>query len=342
MAPRKEAHQEGSHVNSSTSGVRGPEQAAMLEAAIKQIPGVASVSVNCGADGEVTAIDILVEGRVQSRRIVRDVESACTTHLGRRLPLEAVSITRGRGGPARSLKRGALVPERVGPATQSAMGILAPDVSVSPASGDEARAGGARGTANGESGAPEGAGQQGADARKAAPKKYKVVSGETVASQGTDKPREDGRGRAVGDEELRLEPRIGLKRLGVNVYSDRIHAVVELSYGPRTFVGEEDDLPNEDNRFKVPAAAALKALDKAFGGLVGLSVDDVQLCRLSGRETAVVLATIGSPWGDVPSTGASYVTRSEEEAVIRALLHAVNRCVTLTYGGEEYYDEDVG
>ncbi|MGE5594068.1 MAG: hypothetical protein ACM3X3_10375 [Betaproteobacteria bacterium] len=345
MAPRKEARHEGSDVNGMVSGVRGPEQAAMLEAAIRQIPGVASVSVDCGADGEVTAIDILVEGRVQSRRIVRDVESACTAHLGRRLPLEAVSITRGRSGSARSVRQRALVPERLSRATSGAMGTLAPDAPQSPVSGDAARAGGVRVTVSGESGegrAPEDAGQQGADAKAPAVKKYRVVSGAGTASPGGDKPREGWRARTSGDEEMRPEPRIGLKRLGVNVYSDRIHAVVELSYGPRTFTGEEDDLPNEDNRFRVPAAAALKALDKAFGGLVGLSVDDVQLCRLSGRETAVVLATIGSPWGDVPSTGASYVTRSEEEAVIRALLHAVNRCVTLTYGGEEFYDEDVG
>lgn len=333
MAPRRGTRQEH-------RAGRIPEQAVALEAAIRQISGVASVSVTCGPEGQVTAIDILVEKGVQSRRIVRDVESACTAHLGHRLPSEAVSITRERGGTARASRQKKTLTER-----PDEMAVVE---TVIAASGQTSGYGG--GTHEGPSSTvgSDGGGMQN-DATPASPgveapvvKKYRVVSRASAARGGVEKPRKTGRVRERGEEDLRPEPRIGMKRLGVNVYPDRIHAMVELSYGPRTFVGEEDDLPNEDNRFRVPAAAALKALDKAFGGLVGLSVDDIQLCRLSGRETAVVLATIGSPWGDVPSTGASYVTRSEEEAVIRALLHAVNRCVTLTYGGEEFYEEDIG
>ena len=333
MAPRKGTRQE-------RGAGRIPEQAAALEAAIRQISGVASVSVNCGPDGQVTAIDILVEKGVQSRRIVRDVESACTAHLGHRLPSEAISVTRERGGTARASKQKKTLTERPD-------GMAVVETVVAASGQTPEHAGGTREGPSSTSGS-DGGGMQD-DATPASPgigapvvKRYRVVSGKSTAPGDAEKPRRGGPSREGGEEELRPEPRIGMNRLGVNVYPDRIHAMVELSYGPRTFVGEDDDLPNDDNRFKVPAAAALKALDKAFGGLVGLSVDDIQLCRLSGRETAVVLATIGSPWGDVPSTGASYVTRSEEEAVIRALLHAVNRCVTLTYGGEEFYEEDIG
>ncbi|MGE5586776.1 MAG: hypothetical protein ACM3ZO_00940 [Clostridia bacterium] len=333
MAPRQ-----GTHHERGAEGV--PGQAAALEAAISQISGVASVSVSCDPEGRVSAIDVLVEKGVQSRRIVRDVESACTAHLGRRLPSEAISITRGRGGVARSSRRKGLLP---GPSVGlAATGTVMAGHGVTAGYGDSAYEGP---PSTAESGA---AGAEG-DAVPARPgtegpvvKKYRVVSRADTAAGRVERPRRDSSERESSDEELRPEPRIGMKRLGMNVYPDRIHAMVELSCGSKTFIGEEDDLPNEENRFKVPAAAALKALDKAFGGLVGLSVDDIQLCRLSGRKTAVVLATIGSPWGDVPSTGASYVTRSEEEAVIRALLHAVNRCVTLTYGGEESYEEDAG
>ncbi|MDI7247660.1 MAG: hypothetical protein QME92_09375 [Bacillota bacterium] len=334
MAPRKGTRRERGEG-------RIPEQAAALEAAIRQISGVASARVDCGPDGEVTGIDILVEKGVQSRSIVRDIESACAAHLDHRLPSEAISITREGRGEARRVKRRKTAPK---PSEATA----AADMTVA-ASGRTAEGPGRAhaGRATSRPRRDDGSVQDDvtpAGSRVEAPvvKKYRVVSGTSVASGREAKPRKGGRSREIGEEELRPEPRIGMKRLGVNVYPDRIHAMVELSYGPRTFVGEEDDLPNDDNRFKVPAAATLKALDRAFGGLVGLSVDDIQLCRVSGRETAVVLATIGSPWGDVPSTGASYVTRSEEEAVIRALLHAVNRCVTLTYGGEEYYEEDVG
>ncbi|MCR4402069.1 MAG: hypothetical protein NUW12_04690 [Firmicutes bacterium] len=331
------APQRGTRHERGAEGV--PEQAAALKAAISQISGVASVSVSSDPEGRVSAIDVLVEKGVQSRRIVRDVESACAAHLGRRLPSEAITITRERAGAMYGRRAGL----RPGPAVGLALGGAETGVCSAPAGhGDgvrDDRVPGADGAAYAVVGGelPTSPGTE-----VSAVKKYRVVSRSSTAAGRAERPPRGGGEREGGEDDVRPDPRIGVKRLGVNVYPDRIHAMVELSCGSKTFVGEEDDLPNEQNRFRVPAAAALKALDKAFGGLVSVSVDDIQVCRLSGRKTAVVLATIGSPWGDVPSSGASYVTRSEEEAVIRALLHAVNRCVTLTYGGEDSYEEDAG
>ena len=330
MAPRKGTRQD-------RGAGQASERAAGLEAAISQITGVASVRVSCGPAGEVTGIDILMEKGVQSRRVVRDVESACAAYLGHRLSSESVTVARaGRGAAKRSKRNGPALGQREAgaaeamgaPAGQGAEHVRGGDDDAPPASARD------RGRA------PRDVSSEGRGSEAPVVKRYRVVSRAGRGASGGEKPAKASRARSSGEEEIRPDPRIGVRRMGVNVYPNRIHAMVELSYGPRTFVGEDEDLPGDDSRFRVPATATLKALDQAFGGLVGLSVDDIQVCRLSGRETAVVLATVGSPWGDVPSTGASYVTRSEEEAVIRALLHAVNRCVTLTYGGEEYYEED--
>ncbi|MFZ5923880.1 MAG: hypothetical protein ACOYW4_01405 [Bacillota bacterium] len=317
MTPREERGQANHRSEASEKGLA-------LEAAIRRIKGVASVKVSCGRAGEVTGINVLIGKGAGSKRIIRDVESACMAHLGHRLGAGALSVTRVPGG---SEKRKAAS----GGAQPASSGVPQPSSGRPGAQSTDAS------SPEGHSGVEPGADadSEGLGGKRLAVRKYRVISRSGVTAGGkAGYPEPDRRQKGDG-EDPRSEPRIGVRQVGINVYPNRIHAAVELACAGRTFTGEHDGIPTDENRFNVPVSAALKALDQAFGGLVGVSVDDVQLCRLSGRKTAVVLATIGAPWGDVPSTGASYATRSEEEAVIRALLHAVNRCVTLTYGGEE-------
>ncbi len=312
MAPRR-----------SRAGAEGDrelvEKSLALEAAIGRIRGVVSAKVTCAPTGEVAAVDVLVKG-ASSKRIIRDIESACMAHLGRRLPSEALGVTRVPDEAAKGKRR-------LAAALEAAADAAGSSVRDAGEPGGEATEGAAAGAVAAEA--------------VQAPKRYRVISRRGAGPAGARASRATARlargprsGEDEADEDLGFGARIGVGRVGISVYPDRVHATVELVCAGRSFSGECEGLPSEDKRFDVPVGAAMKALDRAFGGLVGISVDDVQVCRLSGKKTAVVLATVGSPWGDVPSTGASYATRSEEEAVIRALLHAVNRCVTLTYGGE--------
>ncbi len=303
-----------------------------LEAAIRRINGVVSAKVNRSSTGEVVGVNVLVGSGAGTKRVVRDVESACMAHLGRRLDADALSVTRA----PRSSPKTRISPGKDRNLRPDSGAARAQPVDTAPGAAEAGEAGGMA-SDDGAGGASETRAPADSEPSSVKPggiRRYRVVS-----AGGRDLKREAGEARPdqIGegdDEDSRSEPRIGVRQVGINVYRNRIHATVELACAGRTFTGECDGIPTEENRFSVPVNATLRALDHAFGGLVGVSVDDVQVCRLSGRRTAVVLATVGAPWGDVPSTGASYATRSEEEAVIRALLHAVNRCVTLTYGGE--------
>lgn len=317
MTPREERGQANHKSDASEKGLA-------LEAAIRRIKGVASVKVSCGWAGEVTGINVLIRKGAGSKRIIRDVESACMAYIGHRLGAGALSVTRAPDGSEKrsSASDGAQAANSGVPLPSSGT----PEVRSNGAS-LPAGHGGVEPSADADS--------EGLGGKRSTVKKYRVISRLGAASRAAAGRAEPGPGHRGTEDGSRSEPRIGVRQVGINVYPNRIHAAIELACAGRTFTGEYDGIPTDENRFNVPVSAALRALDRAFGGLVGVSVDDVQLCRLSGRKTAVVLATVGAPWGDVPSTGASYATRSEEEAVIRALLHAVNRCVMLTYGGVE-------
>ncbi|MEW6230061.1 MAG: hypothetical protein AB1700_18590, partial [Bacillota bacterium] len=215
MTPREERGQADHRSEVSEKGLA-------LEAAIRRIKGVASVKVSCGRAGEVTGINVLIGKSVGSKRIIRDVESACMAHIGHRLGAGALSVTRVPGG---SEKRNSAS----GGAKTASSGV--PQLS---SGGPEARRTDA--SSEGHSGAEPGADADSEElgGKRPAVKKYRVISRIGAASQAKARHAESGPGRRGNEDDPRSEPRSGVRQVGINVYPNRIHAADELACARRT------------------------------------------------------------------------------------------------------------
>lgn len=132
--------------------------------------------------------------------------------------------------------------------------------------------------------------------------------------------------------DLRLHPRAIL----VNHGGTRAEVKVELiSDEGEVFAGQSSGIQSEAQRLRLIAAAALSALEDYFGAVCSFILDDVVLFDISSRFTGVLVGvTVVTPEGEEGLVGSALVKRDTGEAVVAAVLNAVNRRLVLTTGAQ--------
>lgn len=104
-----------------------------------------------------------------------------------------------------------------------------------------------------------------------------------------------------------------------------ITASVTLVHGGRTEVGEATAPATQSGVQRSVASATLRALEQLTYRRVRLDVDHLEVARLGADRTVLVALTLVSPGGSERLTGAAGVREDVRQAVIRAVLDAVNR-----------------
>ncbi|HHW15400.1 MAG TPA: hypothetical protein GXX28_10790 [Firmicutes bacterium] len=132
--------------------------------------------------------------------------------------------------------------------------------------------------------------------------------------------------------DLRLHPRAILVSNG----GARAEVKVELiSDDGEIYAGQASGIQSEAHRWRLIAKAALAALEDYFGSVCEFILDDVVLFDISTRFTGVLVGiTLVTPEGEEGLVGSALVKRDAGEAVVRAVLNAVNRRLVLTTGAQ--------
>ncbi|HHV61490.1 MAG TPA: hypothetical protein GXX51_02475 [Firmicutes bacterium] len=149
--------------------------------------------------------------------------------------------------------------------------------------------------------------------------------------------------RVSGDESLEklgasgvdvAQKRIELERFRSSFESDGIKFYVDLNHNGRVARGYDFGPPTADNKLRLPASATAHAIEGLLGGACSFVLEDVQLIQMRRGTAVIVLVSFISPGGEEPISGVALVRRDEGEAVVRAVLHAINRHITITYGDD--------
>ncbi|NPV53958.1 MAG: hypothetical protein HPY71_10595 [Firmicutes bacterium] len=130
------------------------------------------------------------------------------------------------------------------------------------------------------------------------------------------------------------QKRIELERFRSSFESGNIKFYVDLNYNGRAARGYDFGPPTAENKLRLPASATAHAIEGLLGGACSFVLEDVQLIQMRRGMAVIVLVSFISPGGEEPISGVALVRRDEGEAVVRAVLHAINRHITITYGDD--------
>lgn len=128
-----------------------------------------------------------------------------------------------------------------------------------------------------------------------------------------------------GDERAWSGGRFVLERITQRNENQKTHLAVHIRDGRQVVTGWASC---ETGRLRRKSLAALAVLDAA-GGLIGekslLELAGCEIIRLAGRDVAAVSLAFADPSGDRHFHGLAEVGGSDDEAIARATLDALNR-----------------
>lgn len=123
--------------------------------------------------------------------------------------------------------------------------------------------------------------------------------------------------------------RLGLDRVQVMTRGLDVTATVVLTDDGRQHTGVCEAAATPGGHHRSLAGATAQALESAAGGRCRLEVEAADITTVAGEETAVVVLSILSARGSQKLTGACPVGDDPQRAVVKAVLAASNRRMSL-------------
>jgi hypothetical protein len=119
--------------------------------------------------------------------------------------------------------------------------------------------------------------------------------------------------------------RLAIQRVQLLSAGLGVAVTVTLGMDGETFPGEAEGSATTSGVHRSVAAATLRAVEQVVQGGARFEVDQVELTRLGADQTVLVLVTMLTGRSTQRLTGAAVVREDVRQAVIRAVLAAVNR-----------------
>jgi hypothetical protein len=160
-------------------------------------------------------------------------------------------------------------------------------------------------------------------AKPAAPKPDRAAAGaSTVEVAGAELPKTADAPRAAGSTRRPTIERVEVVTAGLNVSS-----AVTLGLGARSETGRADGMASAAGVHRTVATATLSAVEELVEGSARFQLEHVEIASAAGERTALALVTMLTERGGEQLSGSSVVREDQRQAVIRAVLAAVNRRV---------------
>jgi hypothetical protein len=137
----------------------------------------------------------------------------------------------------------------------------------------------------------------------------------------------DQRAAAAPVPPTRARPRLVIERVQLVSAGLSTSVTVVLAHDGRTVQGTADGTATAGSLHRSVAAATLRAVESVVGDGVRFDVDHVEVARTGTDRTALVVVTMVTDRATQRLSGASVVREDVRQAVIRAVLAAVNRRV---------------
>ena len=130
------------------------------------------------------------------------------------------------------------------------------------------------------------------------------------------------------DENDFKETRLKLGGISVKNIDNSIEAIVTLKFDDKFFEGKSRRVKSRNNKFKAIAEATLFALEEYLAIGQAFYLEDIQAVLIASREVSTCV--IGFAFGGKEEllTGCSIINSDENEAVVKAVLAAVNRKIS--------------
>jgi hypothetical protein len=130
---------------------------------------------------------------------------------------------------------------------------------------------------------------------------------------------------AVPDVTLARPSRLSIERVQLVSAGLGTAVTVTLTLDGRTLDGEAEGAATQTGLLRSVAAATLRAVEQITDGSVRFEVEHVEIARTGTDQTALVVITMLTGRSTERLSGASVVREDTREAVIRAVLAALNR-----------------
>lgn len=130
---------------------------------------------------------------------------------------------------------------------------------------------------------------------------------------------------AVPDVTLARPSRLSIERVQLVSAGLGTDVTVTLALDGRTFDGEAEGAATQTALLRSVAAATLRAVEQITDATIRFEVEHVEIARAGAIETALVVVTMLTGRSTERLSGASVVRQDTREAVIRAVLAALNR-----------------
>ncbi len=125
------------------------------------------------------------------------------------------------------------------------------------------------------------------------------------------------------------EKRLKFSSINLNLQGNMMEAQVELSSAKKSCRGQKAGVFSRHNRLRLVAEAVLQAVGGFLGEDCSIVLDEISQFNLSGRQiTCVALTLVRSAQEDC-LVGCALVRQDEKDAVVRAVLSALNRRVSI-------------
>lgn len=132
----------------------------------------------------------------------------------------------------------------------------------------------------------------------------------------------------LGQEEKQLVlagPRLKLVEIGYVAGSHKITVTATVVMGNEQFKGTASGPNTTRNRLSMVARATLAAVEKCYGVIARLNVDEVHKVELSGQEIVIVSVSHYLNFREEALLGTALVRDDALEATAKATLDAINR-----------------
>jgi hypothetical protein len=166
-------------------------------------------------------------------------------------------------------------------------------------------------------------------AKTRGPAQPRSGSGRPAKTRGPAQPR-SGSGRPATSATLPFvrvsgPGRLSIQRVQMVTAGLGVEASVTLGLGDATYEGAADGVGTTPAVHRTVAAATLRALERVLDGRVRFDLEHLEVAPTGEDRTVLTVVTLVSDRGDERLSGASVVREDARQAVIRAVLAAVNR-----------------
>jgi hypothetical protein len=145
-----------------------------------------------------------------------------------------------------------------------------------------------------------------------------IFSTDLRVANGVDHP-------AVPDVTLARPSRLSIERVQLVSAGLGTAVTVTLALDGRNLDGEAEGAATQTGLLRSVAAATLRAVERITDGTARFEVEHVEIARAGTDQTALVVITMLTGRSTERLSGASVVREDSREAVIRAVLAALNR-----------------